>query len=140
MTDKDLDFSQLHLSGLHTSYIINTDSTSNFDLVLDSYRHADSSDTLLSIDTLSLDFEEHKSWKVNIEDLALDGAQLMFEDHTLPETFHYAITDICLTSKHFSLDGYDAISMQAALNTVGKLIVGFIIVNIITITVATTTT
>lgn len=121
LTDKDLDFSQLHLSGLHTSYIINADSTSNFDLVLDSYRHSDSSDTLLSIDTLSTDLEEHKSWKVSIEDLALDGAQLMFEDHTLPETFRYAITDICLTSKYFSLDGYDAISMQAALNTVGKL-------------------
>ena len=117
--DKDLDFSQLYLSGLNLSYVIDADSLSNFDLVL--ANRADSTEIIPESDTLSLDIEESKSWKVSVGDLALNDAKVLFEDHTLPETFHYEISDISLTSKNFSLDGYDVIQMQAALNTVGSL-------------------
>ena len=117
--DKDLDFCQLYLSGLNLAYVIDADSLSNFDLVLAS--RMDSTNVEPEFDTLLADVEEQKPWKVSIEDWALKNANILFEDHTLPETFHYEISDIILTSNNFSLDGYNSIQMQAALNTVGKL-------------------
>ena len=118
LNDKDLKFDRLQLAGLNLAYVIDRDSISNFDLILKS---GDSADVVPEFDTLSTDLEEQKPWKVGIEDLALVDAKILFEDHTLPETFHYEVSDISLISKHFSLDGYDAIQMQAALNNVGKV-------------------
>lgn len=121
LKDKEMDFKQVHISGLKLDYVIDADSLTNFDLVLENYHRSDSLKMLLDSDTLSLGLKEKKPWNVSIEDLALEGAQLFFEDHTLPETFHYEMSDINLISKHFTLDGNNAIQMQAALNTVGKL-------------------
>ena len=120
LNDKIIDFNQLYLSGLNTAYIIKSDSTSNFDLLIDSYFHRDSTE-MTPVDTISMDKEEEKSWQINIADLNLDQAEVKYEDCTLPDTFQYVISDISLTSKDFSRDGNNAIQMQAALNKVGKL-------------------
>ena len=119
LNNKDLCFDEFHLSGLNLDYIINTDSTSNFDWLATS--HADSTEITPQPDTLSSELEEKKSWNISVGDLALNDSKIMFEDYSLPETFHYEVSDISLTSKNFSLDGHDAIQVQAALNTVGKL-------------------
>lgn len=121
LTDKDLDFNKLHINGLKTAYVIDADSVSNFDLVLKAIRPTDSLVILTESDTLSSSLEEEKPWKVSIADLALDGAQILFEDHTLPDVFRYKLSDISLASKNFTLDGKNAIQFQASLNTVGKL-------------------
>ena len=121
LNDREMNFSKLHVFGLKLDYVIDADSMANFDLVLDSYRRSDSLKMLLDTDTLSLGLKEKKPWKISIDDLALDGSQLFFEDHTLPETFHYEVSDINLISKHFTFDGENAVQLHAALNTVGKL-------------------
>lgn len=121
LNDKILDFDRLHLFGLKSQYIVNADSNSNFDLVLDSYFHSDSTDITHETDTILVDDVEHKSWQVSIADLNLDQAEVVFEDNTLPTLFHYEISDIHLTSKHFSRNGNNTIQMQAALNKMGKL-------------------
>ena len=119
LNDKDLAFDEFCLSGLDLAYIINADSISNFDLVL--ARHADSVEIVSKPDTLLSDLEEQKTWKISVGDLTFNDSKITFEDHTLPEVFHYEVSDIKLTSNNFSLDGFDAIQMQAALNTVGNL-------------------
>ena len=121
LTDKDLDFSKLHVKGLKLTYVIEADSVSNFDLVLKSYRRSDSLKMLQGPDTLSAELDENKAWNVSIEDLTLERARLCFEDHTLPDVFRCELSDISLVSKSFTLDGKNAIQLQASLNTVGTL-------------------
>ena len=125
LNDKILDLDKLYLKGLKTAYIIKADSSSNYDLVLDSYFESDSTEMTLDFDTIRFDTirigDEAPSWKINIDDLYLDQAEVRYEDYTLPEAFQYVISDINLSSKQFSTDGNNAIQMQAALNKVGKL-------------------
>ena len=121
LNDKDMELGKLYVSGLKLEYVIHADSTSNFDMVWTVDRNTDSLSLLPESDTLLLGLEETKTWKISIADMALNGSQLYFEDHTLPEVFHYELSDITLASKHFTLDGNNAIQLQAALNTVGKL-------------------
>ena len=121
LNDKIIDLDQLYLSGLKTAYVIKADSSSNFDLVLDSYFQSDSTEWTLDFDTIRIENEEEKSWKINIDDLKLDQAELKYEDYSLPNAFRYVISDISLTSKDFSREGNNAIQMQAVLNKVGKL-------------------
>ena len=121
LDDKVLDLDQLYVSGLNTAYIIHGDSTSNFDLVLNSNFYPNSTEMEPVLDMIMVENEEGKPWKINIDDLKLDQAKVKYEDCTLSDTFQYVISDISLTSKQFSSDGDNAIQMQAALNKVGKL-------------------
>ena len=121
LDDKVIDLDQLYLSGLNTTYLIKADSTSNFDLVIDSYFHRDSTEMEPTEDTMSMGREEEKSWKISIADLNLNQAEVTYEDCTLADTFYYVISDISLTSKQFSRDGDNAIQLQAALNKAGRL-------------------
>ena len=121
LNDKIIDLDQLYLSGLKTAYVIKADSSSNFDLVLDSYFQSDSTEWTLDFDTIRIENDEEKSWKINIDDLKLDQAELKYENYSLLNAFQYVISDISLTSKDFSRDGNNAIRMQAVLNKVGKL-------------------
>lgn len=121
LNDKIIDLDQLYLSGLKTSYVIKADSSSNFDLLWHSYFQSDSTEWTYDFDTISIENEEEKSWKINIDDLKLDQAEVKYEDHSLPDAFQYVISDISLTSKDFSRDGNNAIQMQAVLNKAGKL-------------------
>jgi hypothetical protein len=121
LNDKVLDLGTLHLSGLNAKYIVASDSTSNFDFLF----QRDTTEMALELDTISIPVEEPKSWKVSIDDLALDQTEVLYEDHTLPEVFHYEISDINLTSKRFTLDGDNSIHLQAMLNHVGKLFVNW---------------
>lgn len=121
LDDKVLDLDQLYVSGLNTAYIIHGDSTSNFDLVLNSNFYPNSTEMKPVLNMIMVENEEGNLWKINIDDLKLDQAKVKYEDCTLSDTFQYVISDISLTSKQFSSDGDNAIQMQAALNKVGKL-------------------
>ena len=121
LNDKVLDLEQLYLSGLNTAYILNADSSSNFDLLLDGYVPRDTTEMESVIDTIPMENEEENAWKITIADLSLNQSELKYEDNTLPEAFQYVISDISLTSKQFTLDGNNAIQLQASLNKVGKL-------------------
>ena len=121
LNDKVLDLEQLYLSGLNTAYVISADSSSNFDLLLDGYVPRDTTEMESVIDTIPMENEEENAWKITIADLSLTQSELKYEDNTLPEAFQYVISDISLTSKQFTLDGNNAIQLQASLNKVGKL-------------------
>ena len=121
LKDKRIDFDSLFISGLNAEYIVKADSTSNLDLVWDSYFHSDSTEMEPGFDTVLVDIEEHKSWQFSIADWIVDQAKVVYENNTLPTSFHYEISDIHLTSKHFTREGNNAILMQAALNKFGKL-------------------
>ena len=121
LKDKRIDFDSLFISGLNAEYIVKADSTSNFDLVWDSYFHSDSTEMESEFDTILVDNEEHKSWQFSIADWIVDQAKVVYENNTLPTLFHYEISDIHLTSKHFNREGNNAILMQAVLNKFGKL-------------------
>ena len=121
LDDRVLDLDQLYVSGLNTAYIIHGDSTSNFDLVLNSNFYPNSTEMKPVLNMIMVENEEGNLWKINIDDLKLDQAKVKYEDCTLSDTFQYVISDISLTSKQFSSDGDNAIQMQAALNKVGKL-------------------
>lgn len=121
LNDKVLDLEQLYLSGLNTAYIINADSSSNFDLLLDGYVPRDITEKEPVVDMIPMENEEENAWKINIADLSLKQSELKYKDNTLPEAFQYVISDISLTSKQFTLDGNNAIQLQASLNKVGKL-------------------
>lgn len=123
LNDKDLNIDKLHINGLKLAYVIDADSLSNIDRVLGNHRRADSLEVQYGPDSLSLQQEEEKPWKVSISDLAVDETRLFFEDNTLPNVFRYELSDISLTSKNFTLDGKNAMQLQASLNTVGKLFV-----------------
>lgn len=121
LNDKVLDLGTLHLSGLKAQYKVEADSTSNFDFLF----QRDTTEMALELDTVSVVDEEPKSWKISIDDLALNQAEMLYEDNTLPKVFHYEISDINLTSKRFTLDGNNSIQLQAMLNHVGKLFVNW---------------
>lgn len=121
LNDRILDFDQLHLSGLNTTYVVYADSTTNFQLVWDSFRHRDTTEIAANFDTVCVENQEIKKWKISIANLELVEGMMAYEDHTLPEVFRYEISGISLNSKRFAFDGDNAIQAQAALNKVGKL-------------------
>ena len=119
-----LDFERIYLSGLSTAYIVNADSTTNFDLFTGGRHHQDTTVFEKVIDTIAAEIEhvqERKTLKINVQDLQLANTQLLYEDHTLPDVFHYEVGNINLSSQNFSLQGENAVRLQASLNQVGKL-------------------
>ena len=121
LNDKVVDLGKLHLSELKAKYIVEADSTSNFDFLF----LRDTTEMVTELDTISIPVEAPTPWKVSIDDLVLDQTEVLYEDHTLPEVFHYEISDINLTAKRFTLDGDNNIHLQATLNHVGKLFVNW---------------
>jgi len=117
LEDKVLDLGKVCISDLKATYVVEADSTSNFDFLF----QPDTTEMVTELDMVSMVEEEPKSWKISIDDLVLDQSEVLYEDHTLPEIFHYEISDINLTSKRFTLDGNNTIHLQAKLNHVGKL-------------------
>jgi len=121
LEDKVLDLGKVCISDLKATYVVEADSTSNFDFLF----QRDTTKMVTEVDTISMVKEEPKSWKISIDDLVLDQSEVLYEDHTLPEVFHYEISDINLTSKRFTLDGNNTVHLQAKLNHVGKLFVNW---------------
>lgn len=121
LNDKVADVGKLHLSAVKAKYIVEADSTSNFDFLF----LRDTTEMVTELDTISIPVEAPTPWKVSIDDLVLDQTEVLYEDHTLPEVFHYEISDINLTAKCFTLDGDNNIHLQATLNHVGKLFVNW---------------
>lgn len=123
LSQNTLELNQLYLSGLNTSYIIDADSVTNFDEILDSYRKWDAASDSLMVESDAEVQEEaqNESMKISIADLNLDHASVTLEDQTLPDVFHYEISDISLSSKDFIRKGNNSIQLQATLNNVGRL-------------------
>lgn len=121
LNDKVLNLGKLYVSELNTKYIVAADSTANFDLVLASYLHRNTAELEPAFDTLQMVVEAPKLWKISIDDLILEQAEVLYEDHTLSEIFNYEISNINLTSKHFTLDGDNSVHVQAVLNHAGRL-------------------
>ena len=119
-----LSFNSLHLSGLNTSYIINADSTSNFDLFLGHTHHRDTTVFEKVIDTVVAQIEEvqeKKTLAIGINELRLDGINIVYQDYTIPDTFRYEISDLSLASENFTLSGNNAMRIEALLNRAGRL-------------------
>ena len=119
-----LDFEKIYLSGLSSAYIVNADSTTNFDLFTGKKQHSDTTIFEKAIDTIAAEIEhiqERKTLKINIQDLQLANTHFSYEDHTLPDIFRYEITNIGLVSKNFNLNSNNSVRLTALLNQVGKL-------------------
>ncbi len=119
-----LDLDRLKISGVRTAYIVNADSTTNFDLFLGHVYHRDTTVFEKVIDTVASAIEEvqdRKTLVIGIKDLRVDKINLEYQDHTLPDPFIYEITDIRITSNNFTLTGDNAVHLDALLNNVGKL-------------------
>ncbi len=119
-----LDLDRLKISGVRTAYIVNADSTTNFDLFLGHVYHRDTTVFEKVIDTVASAIEEvqdRETLVIGIKQLQVDKINLEYQDHTLPDPFLYEISDIKITSNNFTLTGDNAIHLEALLNNVGKL-------------------
>ena len=113
LSDKVLDFEKLHFVGLHTSYIIKADSTTNFDLLSNHGSRPDS--TEVKTDTVFVEKGNDNLWSINVIDLIFDASQVKFEDYRLPKPFYYDFSDIGLNSRYFTYRGDNTVQLQAAL-------------------------
>lgn len=119
-----LSVNELHLSGLTTSYILQADSTTNFDLFLGHTHYQDTTVYEKIIDTVASQIEEvqeHKAFTFAIDALRLDHVNLEYQDHTLPNPFVYEVSDISIASDNFTLTGQNTVRLEALLNKVGRL-------------------
>ncbi len=119
-----LDLDRLAISGVRTEYIVNADSTTNFDLFLGHVYHQDTTVFEKAIDTVASAIEEvqeRKTLVVGIKELRMDKINLEYQDHTLPDPFIYEVSDISIKSNHFTLTGDNAVHLEAKLNNVGRL-------------------
>ena len=119
-----LDLDRLKISGVRTAYIVNADSTTNFDLFLGHVYHRDTTVFEKVIDTVASAIEEvqdRETLVIGIKQLQVDKINLEYQDHTLPDPFLYEISDIKITSNNFTLTGDNAVHLEALLNNVGKL-------------------
>ena len=119
-----LDLDRLKISGVRTAYIVNADSTTNFDLFLGHVYHRDTTVFEKVIDTVASAIEEvqdRETLVIGIKQLQVDKINLEYQDHTLPDPFIYEISDISITSNNFTLTGDNAVHLDALLNNVGKL-------------------
>ena len=119
-----LTLNNLYLSGLETAYIVNADSTTNFDFFLGHVQHQDTTVFEKVIDTVAAAIEEvqeRKTLSIGVNELRLEGINLEYQDHTLPNPFIYEISDICITSNQFTLTGNNAVHLEALLNKEGRL-------------------
>ena len=124
LSQNKLTLNRLYLSGLETAYIVNADSTTNFDLFLGHVYHHDTTVFEKVIDTVAAAIEEvqeRKTLVIGINELRLDNINLEYQDHTLPNPFIYEISDIRITSRGFTLTGKNAVHLEALLNKEGRL-------------------
>ena len=119
-----LDLNRLAVSGVRTEYIVNADSTTNFDLFLGHVYHQDTTVFEKVIDTVAAAIEEvqdRKTLVIGIKELQIDKINLEYQDHTLPTPFVYEVSDISIKSNHFTLTGDNAVHLNAKLNNEGRL-------------------
>ncbi len=119
-----LSLNSLHLSGLTSAYIVQADSTTNFDLLLDHVNHHDTTVFENATDTLAWEInsvQERKPLSLDIAELKLSRINLVYHDYTLSDNFRYEVSDINITSEHFTLFGNNIVRLEALLNKVGRL-------------------
>lgn len=124
MNDNLLNFKRVYLTGINSAYIVYPDSTTCFDILAGKKNYTDTTIYEKIADTIIAEIEEVKETKrlhVNIENFRFDKVNFVYEDQTLPDTFHFEISDLSLTSKNFNLDENNSIHLRANLNKLGKL-------------------
>lgn len=119
-----LSLNSLHLSGLTSAYIVQADSTTNFDLLLGRVNHRDTTVFENAIDTVVPEIDpvqERKPLSLDIGELKLSHINLVYHDYTLSDNFRYELSDISIASEHFTLFGNNTVRLEALLNKVGRL-------------------
>lgn len=56
-----------------------------------------------------------------IHKFSVDSASLTFNDHTLPEAFHFAINDMCINASDFTLSGKNRVNIKSSLENGGTI-------------------
>lgn len=124
MNDNLHNFKRVYLTGINSAYIVYPDGSTCFDILAGKKNYTDTTIYEKIADTIMAEIEEVKETKqlhVNIEDFRFDKVNFVYEDQTLPDTFHFEISDLSLTSKNFNLDENNSIHLRANLNKLGKL-------------------
>ena len=124
LNDNILELKSMHLSGLNTTYIVNSDGSTNYDLFQGYQHHNDTTVFEKVIDTVTSqidEVQETKPFRISINELVMDGSCIVYQNNTLPEPFDYEISDINVQSNHFTLDGNNTVKIDAQLNKTGKI-------------------
>lgn len=119
-----LDVNKLHLIGLHSNFIVDTDGSTNFNLYKGDVYHQDMTEFDKTIDTVSSQnnaVPETQPFHISIGKLLIDHSSLVYQDYSLPEPFKYEFSEMEIQSKHLTLDGNNTIQMEAMLNQEGRL-------------------
>lgn len=124
--DKELELNRLCLRGIRTEYVIDSTGHTIFDnLTMQSTEEF--VDTLvqeITTDTIFLGqatLEDQTPFRIIVDDLQIADIDLVYEDNTLPEPFHYEVGDLSIRSRAFNLDGSNSMRLSAKLNNVGEL-------------------
>lgn len=124
--DKDLELNRLSLYGIRVQYIIDSMGHTVFDnLTMESTEEF--VDTLveeITTDTIFLDektLEDKTPFRILVDDLQFADIDLVYEDNTLPEPFHYEMEDLLVKSRNFNMDGFNSVMLDAKLNKLGEL-------------------
>lgn len=124
--DKDLELNRLSLYGVRVQYIIDSMGHTVFDnLTMESTEEF--VDTLveeITTDTIFLDektLEDKTPFRILVDDLQFADIDLVYEDNTLPEPFHYEMEDLLVKSRNFNMDGFNSVMLDAKLNKLGEL-------------------
>ena len=123
---KELELNRLSLYGIRTQYIIAPTGRTIFDnLTMQSTEEF--VDTLveeITTDTIFLGketLEDKTPFRILVDDLQLADIDLVYEDNTLPEPFHYEVEDLSVKSRDFNMDGFNSVMLSAKLNKLGEL-------------------
>lgn len=118
LTHNDIELNTLHINGLSSYYEFFKDGSDNFTLLF-------KEDTTQNVDTVVVQTEE-EPMKILIRDLKINNAHFDYTDNTLPQTFKYAINDICVSAENFTLANKNNVTLSALLQQSGKLKVKWI--------------
>ncbi len=124
--DKELELNRLALHGIRTQYIIDQNGHTIFDnLTMESTEEfVDTLVEQITTDTVFLDqatLEDKTPYRIIVDDLQLADIDLIYEDNTLPEPFHYEVEDLYVKSRDFNMDGFNSMMLSAKLNKLGEL-------------------
>lgn len=118
LVHNNIELNTLHVNGLSSYYEFFKDSSDNFTLLF-------KEDSTQNVDTVVVQTEE-EPMKILIRDLKINNAHFDYIDNTLPQTFKYAINDICVSAENFTLANKNNVTLSALLQQSGKLKVKWI--------------
>lgn len=124
--DKTLELNRLCLKGIRTEYIIDSLGHTMFDNLTmeDTQEFVDTLVESITTDTIFLDkktLEDDTPYRILCDEISIEDIDLVYEDNTLPQPFHYEIEDLSIKSRNFNMDGFNSMALHAKLNKVGEL-------------------